>query len=99
MIITAEEESSNVVTIAPTIKLEKELEVYFFIQTLAFSPNTAFSVSDKFETANKNKTKPAMMERIISDIRRFLENTKIKYTGNLRHSKSAKPKFSLCLCY
>ena len=96
MIITAEEESSNVVITAPTNKLEKELDVYFFIQTLAFSPNTAFSVSDKFETANKNKTKPAIMERIISDIRRSL--IKNKYEGNLRQSLSAKSKLSLCLC-
>jgi hypothetical protein len=66
--ITAEEESSKVVTTIPTNKLLKELDVYFLIQILAFSPSADFSVSDKLLTANRNKTKPAVIDKIISVI-------------------------------
>jgi len=68
IIITAEEESNKVVTIIPTNKLLNELDVNLFIQPLAFSPIAAFSVSDKLVTANKNKTKPAIIDRSTSVI-------------------------------
>jgi hypothetical protein len=52
----------------PTNKLLKELDVYFLIQTLAFSLRADFKVSDKLVTANKNSTNPAVIERNISVI-------------------------------
>jgi hypothetical protein len=65
--ITADEESSKVVITIPTNKLLNELEVYFLIQILALSPSAAFSVSDKFVTAKRNKTNPAIIDRMIAE--------------------------------
>ena len=66
IIITADEESNIVVTTIPTNKLLKELDVYLLIQLLAFSPSEDLSVSDKLLTANRNNTKPAVIESKIS---------------------------------
>jgi hypothetical protein len=80
--MTAEEESSKVVTTIPTNKLLKELEVYFLIQTFAFSPSADFSVSDKLVTANKNKTNPAIIESTISVIYFFMKCESYTITRN-----------------
>jgi hypothetical protein len=68
IIITAEEESSRVVTTVPVKTAENVLAVNFNIHFFALSPMAFCIVSDKLLTANKNSIKPARMESIISDI-------------------------------
>jgi len=66
IIITAEDESNKMVAIVPTIKLLKVLEVNFIIQFLALSPSVNFNVSERLFTANRKRTKPAIIKSIIS---------------------------------
>ena len=66
--MTAEDESSKVVTTVPVKIPEKVLEVNLRIHFFAFSPIAFWMVSDRLLTANKNSTKPASIERIISAI-------------------------------
>jgi hypothetical protein len=76
MIITAEEESSKVVTTKPVTIAEKVFEVKRNIHFLEFSPNASCIVSERLFTANKNKTKPPIIASIISIIVTILSNRK-----------------------
>jgi hypothetical protein len=82
MIITADEESSRVVTTMPTSKLLKVVEVKRFIQLFALLPVASCSVFDKLFTANKNSTKPAIIDNIISVIKKKLLATNVALAAN-----------------
>ncbi len=66
--ITAEEESSKVVTTIPTRMLLSVLDVNLTIYLFAFSPTMRRMVSERLLTANRKSTKPASIERMISVI-------------------------------
>ena len=64
----AEEESSKAVTTVPVKIPERVLKVSLRINFFAFLPISYWMVSDRLLTANKNSTKPASIESIISVI-------------------------------
>jgi hypothetical protein len=68
MIITAEDESSSVVTTIPTIKLLKVLEVNLCMLLEALPPKAFLIVSERLFTAKRNKTNPAITDNTISVI-------------------------------
>jgi hypothetical protein len=68
MMITADDESSSAVTTNPTRMLEKVLRVNCMIHLFALPPTTILMVSERLFTANKKRTSPPTIDKIISSI-------------------------------